>query len=117
MIQIDSDDPTVHRLLQRLADHVAAFGGRASPHARVLAQAGELTVAADAGAGPETRVVEVPESCLPPIDAFRVTVETDAFAIRGRRCALPEPGQACFETMIELYNACGKLAAWRRSTP
>lgn len=117
MIELDTDDTAVSAALEDLAATVARHGGRAAPAARCRARNGELTIHADPAPGRNARLLEVPELCLPPVDAFAFDVRDDRFAIRRALRPLAASEQAAMEAMLAVYNACGKPAAWRRTSP
>ncbi len=116
-MRIDSDDPAVTDALAALRRTVLDDGGAFSPQLRIVARGGELTVEADPDADTEGRLMQVPVSCLPPSEAFEVTVVDGEFAVVRETETVPEPARTSFYRMLDVYNACGKAAAWRKASP
>ena len=116
-MRIDSDDPAAAAALDALRRSVCAHGATFSPHVCTLTRAGELTITADAAVDPEARLMQIPDTCLPEIDAFTLTVRDGALQIDAERDDLPEPARAGLHRLLDVYNACGKLGAWRRDCP
>jgi hypothetical protein len=117
MIELDTDDTAVRAALEDLAATVARHGGRAAAGARCCARNGALTIHAAPAPGRGERLLEVPELCLPPVDAFAFDVRQDRFAIRRTLRPVADSERAAMDAMLAVYNACGKPAAWRRISP
>lgn len=116
-MHIESDDAAVGGALKALAGTVADNGGFFSPSARTVCREGDLTIAADQHDTPGNALIQVPEACLPPISAFDLSASDDSIVIDGDDDALADVQRTTFRQMIDVYNACGKLAQWRHESP
>lgn len=116
-MRVESDDSAITEILDRLRDVVLAEGGGFSKNIRAVIRDGDLSVRANAETPPRERAMSIPTQCLPPCDPFDLAVDGDRFVARQPDPDVPEPAKRCFHLMVELYNACGKPAFWRRTTP
>lgn len=116
-MRIETDNPAVTQALDALRRVVLAEGGAFSPALRTVECDGALSIRADPWVNPKTRAMQVPESCLPPTDAVELTEREGRLALAGATRELPEVTRTCLDRLLDVYNACGQLAAWRRSTP
>jgi hypothetical protein len=116
-MQIDSDDPAVTEALTRLRRVVQDAGGAFNPAMTVLARGGDLSVMVPATTDPEVRLLQLPAACMPDLGATEVGVVEDAFTLSP-----PDPDQtatssAAMAGLVDVYNACGKVAWWRATCP
>jgi len=62
-------------------------------------------------------LVSLPESCLPSLENARLAVEDGAIRLTERLPGLGDAQAECLTHMLAVYNATGKLAAFRETTP
>jgi len=116
-IRLDSDDAGVTEALTGLMEIVRAHGGGLHDSARVVARGGELSIHADGPASEDARLVRIPEICLPPITRFTLDLDGDELVLIHAPADLPEATVTSLRRLLDVYNACGKLAAWRAASP
>lgn len=116
-MQIDSDDPAVAEALNGLKRTLLANGGGLAGGARAVVQDGAFSIRAEAPRDTCERLIQVPEACLPPVPSFTLDLDGDALVLVDAPADLPQATRDCFRQLLELYNAAGKLAAWRAACP
>ena len=116
-MRIDSDDPAVTEALTALLRTVRAEGGDLHERARVVARGGDLSLHADGPDAGDARLLEIPDTCLPPITRFTLDRDGDDLVLVDAPDDLPAATVTALRHLLDVYNACGKLAVWRAATP
>lgn len=113
--EVRGGTPVVGRAIDALAATVIEAGGGFATGLRVDVRDAELSIARDARAGKAEVLMAMPAPCLPPTSGFRMRVGGDDFVVEAD--SLTPAQDRAVRQLIDIYNACGKVAAWRRVTP
>jgi hypothetical protein len=116
-MRIDSDDPAVNEALTALLRTVRRAGGNGHDRARVVVRAGDLCLHAEGEDFGDARLLAIPDVCLPPITRFTLDLHGDDLVLVHAPDDLPAVSVTALRQLLDVYNACGKLAAWRVANP
>ena len=121
--RVEADCPAAAAALHALAEVVLGQGGALLPGTVFRVDGGQLTVhraiAPESAAPDPAPLIAVPAACLPPVGAFRVTLDRGRLdAVRVSRGPAATALQArAFAAMLDLYNALEKPWQWSRQSP
>ncbi len=116
-MQLLCDNRKIQRDVAALYEFCEANGAILHAALRMVVGEEAIWLESDLPADDRAVLVSLPQSCLPPVRAFTLEVVDDTLVIRDRHA---EPSQAqarCFEHLVAIYNATGKLATHRRRSP
>ncbi len=119
-MRIDADTAAAETALTELYQLVRAAGGAFRPDATVVVRDGAIRVTAEGapeGGGDAGRLLQVPTACLPALAPDGLGVDGESFVLAGERPNEPDTARTALDAMRTLYNACGKAAAWRVTSP
>lgn len=116
-MRIDSDDAGVTEALTALLRTVRAQGGGVHDRARLVARDGDLSMALDGADAGDDRLLAIPDVCLPPITRVTLDLNGDDLVLVHAPDDLPAATVTALRRLLDVYNACGKLAAWRAASP
>lgn len=119
-IQVETDDPEVRATLLRLAQRVVDAGGCFLPGVCVRAVDGDLAVRRTGTADRQDRLLSVPYSCMPDVNAFQVRLENGRMVGEPKQQATESPTELqrqIFDDMLAVYNLLDKPNRWARQCP
>lgn len=116
MTSIVADDCATEAALHKLVGLLRTAGAQFADGLVIKGLGGNLSIEAPT-VRRGMRLVRLPQHCLVPLSALRLTLVNDDIVIASARSGLHKPAVAISEAMLEIYNLCGKLAQHRRTTP
>lgn len=116
-MQLVCDNRRIQREVGALYELCEAAGAVLNPALRMVVGDRAIWLESDLPADDRSVLVSLPESCLPPVQAFHLEVADDRLVIRDQHTELPESQTRCFEHLVAIYNATGKLATHRDQSP
>lgn len=110
-------DKEIEKTLKKLKKEVSKHNAWFHPSLQITEENTNLSVSASPPGSAQEILLQIPESCLPPIEQFTFTVQNDSLVIQEIKENLPESQKHCCELMIELYNKCRKLEEFKSTSP
>jgi hypothetical protein len=117
MITIESDQPVLGKALERLVYQVNRGGGWIYEDLVLVAEAGSIRVESRLPEGRDDLLVSIPENLLLSIDEAALRIHGDEIVIDSFPDHVSTEKRQLFETVIEIYNLCGKIPAHREADP
>jgi hypothetical protein len=117
MTIIDSDDPTLSKLLRDHVNSLEATGGWVNPALIIRSTESEISLAHAGETTPETRLVWVPSTALISIGQGILSHHGDDI-IPGDEASKRQPRELrILEVKCDIFNVTGKLAKARKRLP
>jgi hypothetical protein len=116
-VNFDTFNPELEKCLQGLKALVLAEGAFLHPRLTVRERAGSFDLRSGLEASVHDRLIKMPVTCLPPVEAFDLYVCGNDICIRSTAPGTSFVHVRCMEAMLGLYNISGKLADTRQQSP
>jgi len=116
-MELVCDNRRVRHEVRALHDTCESAGAILHPALRMMVASGNIWLESDLPRTSKETLISLPQSCLPPVDAFELAVRDEEIRVTGHRQDLPVTQARCFEHMIAIYNATAKLRAHRAASP
>jgi hypothetical protein len=117
MLRIVSDNSEVERLLHRLHQAVAEYGGWISPGLEVVCADGDFSIRSDMETEVTGTIIRMPEACLPSLKDFTLGIDDDEIVIISHADAVRTEHVTLIQLLIAIYNCTEKLVLHRRVSP
>lgn len=117
MITIVSDQPKLQRELESLVEQAVRGGAWFHEDLRLIAENGSVRVESSLPAGRDDLMISLPEEILLPLDEIRMSLSGDEIVIDSFADTATPERRRLFETVIRIYNLCGKIPAHRAASP
>ena len=116
-MNIDTFNPELEKCLQGLEALVLAEGAFLHPQMTVRERKGSFDIRSGLEASVHDRLIRMPITCLPPVEAFDMYVCGNDICIRSTAPGTSSVHVRCMEAMLAIYNISGKLADTRKQSP
>ncbi len=117
MITIESDQPALGAALKSLVDQVVRCGGWIHQDLVIISESGSVRVESRLPEGRDDLLVSLPEEALLPVGEVTLGLRGDEITIECFSEQASHERRNLFETMVGIYNLCGKIRAHRTTAP
>jgi hypothetical protein len=119
MVAIDADSREIRRTIEKLVTLSKACGAEFSRDVIIRCKKGSLSVASNGSKGKDSgeNFIRLPRRSLPRLDQFQFSLDGDELVLAEWSEAAPPLHVQIIDTLINLYNLCGKPATHRRVSP
>jgi hypothetical protein len=119
MVAIEADNREVRREIEKLVTLSRACGAEFSRDVIIRCKKGNLSIASRGGKekGKGDNFIRLPRRSLPRFDHFQFSQDGDELMLAGWSEAAPPLHVQITDTLINLYNLCGKMEVHRRVSP
>lgn len=116
MVKIVSNNKKAEKQLKKIADMAIEFGGFIDPDIEIHADPGSISVYSPHNKEPRA-IFKMPHDVLIPFELFEIGIKKDNFYLKAASKKAAAHHITLMKAMLELYNATGQLAAFRKSSP
>lgn len=102
--------------MKRICELLSKQGAWFNPDLRIRAEEGNLSLHGTPGAS-RASYLRVPVALMPQLEGFDIQQKNDRLVAEPNGAPLLPHQHEILESMLELYNATGKLKLWRDSVP
>jgi hypothetical protein len=117
MVTFICDNRRTEKLLEKLARQVVDAGGWLDPEMKIQCEDGNLSLLSGLQTDSGDTLISVPEAALLPVEQGEFYLSGDSLCIRPSEPGLSHERSRLLDTMLEIYDATGKIAAHRTTSP
>ncbi len=117
MTHIVADDPLVESRLRNLVNLTSENGASFHSCVEIVATSGDFRVNSKLERSNNDPLIYLPDSCLPRIDDFEVSLEGNDLAFRPRSDKVSRLHTELFGMVLELFNLAGKIETHKQTFP